>query len=106
MTGTVGEKGKGGNLRPSPQHYRGRRLSASISRENMKVTEVDVWLVEGVKYNWTMLKIHTDTGHTGVGEATNWPGSPIVYEAAKHVGQRIIGMNPMNTDFIWTILVS
>ena len=47
----------------------------------MKITEVKVWLVEGVKYNWTMIKIFTDTGHTGVGEATNWPGSPII-EAA------------------------
>jgi galactonate dehydratase len=70
----------------------------------MKITDVKVWLVEGVKYNWTLLKIYTDTGHTGVGEATNWPGSPIVYHAAKHVGERIIGMDPMQTDFIWTKL--
>jgi galactonate dehydratase len=70
----------------------------------MKITEVKVWLVEGVKYNWTMLKIFTDTGHTGVGEATNWPGSPIVYEAAKHVGERIVGLDPLKTDFIWTKL--
>lgn len=70
----------------------------------MKIIDVKVWLVEGVKYNWTLVKIYTDTGHTGVGEATNWPGSPIVYEAAKHVGQRIIGLNPMKTDFIWTKL--
>ncbi|MBB6126121.1 mandelate racemase/muconate lactonizing enzyme family protein [Mucilaginibacter lappiensis] len=70
----------------------------------MKITDVKVWLVEGVKYNWTLLKIYTDTGHTGVGEATNWPGSPIVYNAAKHVGERIIGLDPMKTDFIWTKL--
>ena len=70
----------------------------------MKITGVKVWLVEGVKYNWTLLKIYTDSGHTGVGEATNWPGSPIVYAAAKHVGERIIGLDPMKTDFIWTKL--
>ncbi|MGN6438001.1 MAG: mandelate racemase/muconate lactonizing enzyme family protein [Agriterribacter sp.] len=70
----------------------------------MKITDVKVWLVEGVKYNWTLLKIYTDTGHTGVGEATNWPGSPIVYHAAKHVGERIIGLDPLKTDFIWTKL--
>ncbi|MFU1855716.1 mandelate racemase/muconate lactonizing enzyme family protein [Sphingobacterium sp. NGMCC 1.201703] len=70
----------------------------------MKIIDVKVWLVEGVKYNWTLVKIYTDTGHTGVGEATNWPGSPIVYEAAKHVGQRIVGLDPMKTDFIWTKL--
>ncbi|PSL47776.1 galactonate dehydratase [Chitinophaga niastensis] len=70
----------------------------------MKITDVKVWLVEGVKYNWTLLKIYTDEGITGVGEATNWPGSPIVYNAAKHVGERIIGLDPMRTDFIWTKL--
>jgi galactonate dehydratase len=32
----------------------------------MKITDVKVWLVEGVKYNWTMMKVFTDTGHTGV----------------------------------------
>lgn len=70
----------------------------------MKITDVKVWLVRGIKYNWTLLKIYTDEGYTGVGEATNWPGSPIVFEAAKHAGQRIIGLDPMKTDFIWTKL--
>lgn len=70
----------------------------------MKITDVKVWLVEGIKYNWTMIKIYTDEGITGVGEATNWPGSPIVEAAAKHAGERIIGMDPMRTDFIWTKL--
>ena len=44
----------------------------------MKITDVKVWLVQGIKYNWTLLKIYTDEGYTGVGEATNWPGSSIV----------------------------
>jgi galactonate dehydratase len=70
----------------------------------MKITEVKVWLVEGVKYNWTLLKIYTDDGHVGVGEATNWPGSPLVYHAARHAGERIVGLDPMRTDFIWTKL--
>lgn len=70
----------------------------------MVITEVKVWLVEGIKYNWTMLKIYTDEGYTGVGEATNWPGSQIVEAAAIEAGQRIIGLNPMRTDFIWTKL--
>lgn len=70
----------------------------------MKITDVKVWLVEGVKYNWTLLKIVTDEGFTGVGEATNWPGSQIVEAAAIEAGQRIIGLDPMRTDFIWTKL--
>ncbi|MEI6277721.1 MAG: hypothetical protein WCP08_17120, partial [Prolixibacteraceae bacterium] len=61
----------------------------------MVITEVKVWLVEGIKYNWTMLKIYTDEGYNGVGEATNWPGSQIVEAAAIEAGQRIIGLDPM-----------
>jgi galactonate dehydratase len=70
----------------------------------MKITDVKVWLVEGVKYNWTLMKVYTDEGYTGVGEATNWPGSPIVEAAARHVGERVIGLDPLRTDFIWTKL--
>ena len=70
----------------------------------MKITEVKVWLVQGVVYNWTLLKIFTDEGFTGVGEATNWPGSPVIEEATRHAGERIIGMDPMRTDYIWTKL--
>lgn len=70
----------------------------------MKITHVKVWLVEGVKYNWTMLKVYTDEGYTGVGEATNWPGSPIIESAVRHIGQRIVGFDPLRTDFIWTKL--
>ncbi|MBK5722905.1 mandelate racemase/muconate lactonizing enzyme family protein [Dysgonomonas sp. Marseille-P4677] len=70
----------------------------------MKIIDVKVWLVQGIKYNWTLLKIYTDEGYTGVGEATNWPGSPVVYHAAEHLGKTIIGLDPMKTDFIWTKL--
>jgi len=70
----------------------------------VKIIDVKVWLVEGVKYNWTFLKIYTDEGLTGVGEVTNWPGSQIVEAAAKELGNRIIGLDPMKIDFIWTKL--
>lgn len=70
----------------------------------MKIEKVEVWLVEGIKYNWTLLRITTDSGQTGVGEATNWPGSPLVYHAAKHLGDRIIGLDPSRIDYIWSKL--
>lgn len=70
----------------------------------MKIEKVDVWLVEGIKYNWTLLRITADNGLTGVGEATNWPGSPLVYHAAQHLGDRIIGEDPRRVDYIWTKL--
>ena len=70
----------------------------------MKIEHVEVWLVEGIKYNWTLLRITTEQGLTGVGEATNWPGSPLVYHAARHLGERIVGLDANRIDYIWSKL--
>jgi galactonate dehydratase len=70
----------------------------------LKITEVRTWLVEGVVYNWTLIKIYTDVGLTGIGEATNWPGSPMVASACEFVGQYLIGQDASRIDYIWTKL--
>lgn len=70
----------------------------------VRIEAVKTWLVEGLKYNWTLVKIETDTGLSGIGEATNWPGSPMVEAACRYVGERIVGMDPRRIDFIWTSL--
>ena len=53
----------------------------------MRITKIKKWLVEGVKYNWTLIKVYTDSGLTGIGEATNWPGSPLVEAACRLAGE-------------------
>jgi galactonate dehydratase len=68
----------------------------------VKIDKVKVWLVEGVKYNWTLVKVFTDDGLTGIGEGTNWPGSPIVYEACRHVGERVLGEDASRIDYLWS----
>ena len=68
----------------------------------MRITQVKAWLVEGIKYNWTLIKIYTDEGLTGIGEGTNWPGSPMVLEACKHAGETLIGEDPTRIDYLWT----
>ncbi|NLD71370.1 MAG: mandelate racemase/muconate lactonizing enzyme family protein, partial [Chloroflexi bacterium] len=68
----------------------------------MQITAVKTFLVEGIKYNWTLVKVETDTGLHGWGEGTNWPGSPLVEAACRHVGERIIGLDPRRIDFVWT----
>lgn len=70
----------------------------------MRITDVKTWLVEGIKYNWVMLKIYTDEGLTGIGEGTNWPGSPLILEACRHAGEAIVGEDPTRIDYIWTKL--
>jgi galactonate dehydratase len=68
----------------------------------MKITACQTFLVEGIKYNWTLLKIETDAGIHGWGEATNWPGSPLVEAACQHVGNFIIGQDARRIDYLWT----
>ncbi len=70
----------------------------------MKITDVKTWLVEGAAYNWTLIKIFTDVGLTGIGEATNWPGSPMIASACQFIGQYLIGQDPSRIDYIWTKL--
>jgi galactonate dehydratase len=70
----------------------------------MKITNVETFLVEGVKYNWTLVKVETDSGLHGWGEATNWPGSPLVEAACQHVGQFVTGQDARRIDFIWSKL--
>ncbi|MFA6546694.1 MAG: mandelate racemase/muconate lactonizing enzyme family protein [Limisphaerales bacterium] len=68
----------------------------------MKITRATTYSVEGIKYNWTLLKLETDAGIHGWGEATNWPGSPLVEAACRHVGGFVIGKDARQIDFIWT----
>ncbi len=68
----------------------------------MKITGFELFLVEGIKYNWTLLKLETDEGIHGWGEATNWPGSPLVEAACRHVAESIVGQDASRIDFIWT----
>jgi galactonate dehydratase len=74
------------------------------AEEAMKITAVKTWLVEGIKYNRVMVKLYTDDGLTGIGEGTNWPGSPLVLEACRHVGEVVVGEDPTRIDYLWTKL--
>ena len=70
----------------------------------MKITAVKTWMVEGIKYNWVFMKIWTEDGLTGIGEGTNWPGSPMVLEACRHAGEVLIGEDATRIDYLWTKL--
>jgi len=70
----------------------------------MKIADIKTWLVEGIKYNWVFVKIYTDEGITGVGEGTNWPGSPLVFHACQHVAEILKGEDATRIDYVWTKL--
>jgi galactonate dehydratase len=68
----------------------------------MRITRFQTWLVEGIKYNWTLVKVETEDGYSGIGEATNWPGSPIVEAACAEVGRHVLGEDSRRIDYLWT----
>jgi galactonate dehydratase len=68
----------------------------------LKIARVETFLVEGIRYNWTLVKVETDAGIYGWGEATNWPGSPLVEAACEFVGRQIVGCDARQIDFLWT----
>ncbi len=68
----------------------------------MRITGVKTFLVEGIKYNWCLVRVDTDAGVSGWGEGTNWPGSPMVEAACRHVGERILGEDARRIDYLWT----
>ncbi len=70
----------------------------------MRITEVRAWMVEGIKYNWVFVKVWTEDGLSGIGEGTNWPGSPLVLAACRHLGEVILGEDATRFDYIWTKL--
>ncbi len=70
----------------------------------MKIKTAKTYLVEGIKYNWTLVKIETENGLHGWGEATNWPGSPLIEAACQYLCDYIIGKDARQIDFIWTKL--
>ncbi len=67
----------------------------------MKITEVKTYVVGNPWKNWVFVKVCTDEGVTGVGEATAGlsakPGEAQVHE----LGRFVVGEDPLHPDRLW-----
>lgn len=67
----------------------------------MKITHLETFIVGNPWKNWVFVKVHTDEGLTGVGEATGGmsakPGEAQVHELARFV----IGEDPLQPERLW-----
>jgi galactonate dehydratase len=69
----------------------------------MKITDVKTMFVGNPWKNWLFVKLFTDEGITGIGEATNGAFRTMPVEAAVHVMKPLfIGMDPRNIQEILT----
>lgn len=67
----------------------------------MKITDVKFFMVKGKHWPFTFVKIFTDQGIIGFGEATNFPGNEMVLGSLEQMRPLLIGEDPFAVEMIW-----
>lgn len=67
----------------------------------MRVTDVRTFCVDCFRTNWVFLKVYTDEGITGVGEATLEYKEKALFGAVEHIREYLIGKDPFEIENHW-----
>lgn len=67
----------------------------------MKITDIDTVMYDSPGRKWTVVRVHTDEGLTGLGEATYSNKEPVVCSAVEHMKQELIGQDATRIEWIW-----
>jgi len=67
----------------------------------MKITSIKTFVVDGGFRPWTFVKIETDEGITGWGDACDWEASFATCKVVDFLAQFLIGLDPMNVEGIF-----
>ncbi|MBI4219804.1 MAG: mandelate racemase/muconate lactonizing enzyme family protein [Chloroflexi bacterium] len=70
----------------------------------MKITGLKVFHCKGSRYPWVFIKLSTDAGITGIGQASSGPGSTMVAAAAQRLEPWLVGEDPTRIDYLWNKL--
>jgi galactonate dehydratase len=70
---------------------------------DLKVYVVDPWSKGSPAEAWTFVRVETDEGISGIGEASNFPGngSLIVGDALLRLKEFVVGEDPANINHLW-----
>ena len=66
----------------------------------MKITDVQTFIVGNPWKNWVFIKLHTDTGIYGIGEATSHRQAKTAETAVLEMRRYYLGRDPFNTEEI------
>lgn len=66
----------------------------------MKITDIKTFVVDCFRTNWAFVKIYTDDGVTGVGEATLEYKEKSLVGAVEHIKDVLVGKDPANIEKI------
>lgn len=64
----------------------------------MKVTDIKLFPVDCFRTNWVFVKVYTDEGISGVGEATLEYKEKALFGAVEHIKEYLIGKNPLDIE--------
>lgn len=64
----------------------------------VKVTDIKTFMVDCYRTNWVFVKVYTDEGINGVGEATLEYKEKALIGAIEHIKEYLIGKNPLNIE--------
>ncbi|MBQ2966964.1 MAG: galactonate dehydratase [Clostridia bacterium] len=67
----------------------------------MKVTDVKTFVVDCFRTNWVFVKVYTDEGVDGVGEATLEYKEKALVGAVEHIKEYLVGKNPFEIEKHW-----
>ena len=67
----------------------------------MKVTDVKLFPVDCFRTNWVFVKVYTDEGIDGVGEATLEYKEKALAGAVEHIKEYLVGKNPLEIEKHW-----
>ncbi len=67
----------------------------------MKVTDIKTFVVDCFRTNWVFIKVYTDEGISGVGEATLEYKEKALVGAVEHIKEYLVGKNPCDIENHW-----
>ena len=67
----------------------------------MKVTNIKTFIVDCFRTNWVFVKVYTDEGIAGVGEATLEYKEKALVGAVEHIKEYLVGKNPLQIEKHW-----
>jgi len=67
----------------------------------MKVTDIKIFTVDCFRTNWVFVKVYTDEGISGVGEATLEYKEKALWGAVEHIKEYLVGKNPLDIEKHW-----
>ena len=67
----------------------------------MKVTDIKIFAVDCFRTNWVFVKVYTDEGLSGVGEATLEYKEKALFGAVEHIKEYLVDKNPLEIEKHW-----